>query len=256
MSPELLAGAIGLVVLAAGLLGLALQSVLPDSFTTGGPRDMIGAVAGMLVLLSALVMGLLIWTAYGVYAGQNAAVQTLAAKVLQLDLSLADYGPEAQPEREKLKEIISKTVDEVWGAGQGRAAFAARNFSAALQNLHNRDTALAALHPSTDAQKAALARADAATQSIAQSRLQMSFALSDPVSYPLIWIVAGWAALIFCGFGLTSKAHTMSVIMVFVGSLALATAFYLILDLSNPYEGLFRASSAPLEQVLAVLGRE
>ena len=35
-------------------------------------------------LLSALVLGLLIWTAYGVYAGQNTAIQTLAAKVLQL----------------------------------------------------------------------------------------------------------------------------------------------------------------------------
>ena len=39
------------------------------------------------------MLGLLIWTAYGVYAGQNLAVQTLAAKVLQLDLALADYGP-------------------------------------------------------------------------------------------------------------------------------------------------------------------
>jgi hypothetical protein len=30
----------------------------------------------------------------------------------------------------------------------------------------------------------------------------------------------------------------------------------LILDLSNPYDGLFRASPAPLEQALAVLGKE
>lgn len=176
--------------------------------------------------------------------------------MLELDLSLADYGPDAAAEREKLKEIVGKTVDEVWGSNLSRADFAADSFSAALQNLHARETALETLHPSTDAQKAAFASANTAVQSIAQSRLQMSFALSDPISYPLIWIVAGWAALIFCGFGLTSKAHTMSVIMVIVGALALSTAFYLILDLSNPYEGLFRASSAPLEQVLAVLGRE
>ena len=41
---------------------------------------MIGAVVGLLTLLSALVLGLLIWTAYGVYSGQSLAVQTLAAK--------------------------------------------------------------------------------------------------------------------------------------------------------------------------------
>ena len=30
----------------------------------------------------------------------------------------------------------------------------------------------------------------------------------------------------------------------------------MILDLSRPYTGLFRASPAPLEQVLAVMGKE
>ena len=69
---------------------------------TGGGKDMIGAVAGLLTLLSALVLGLLIWTAHGVYSGQNTAIQTLAAKVLQLDLALSDYGPEAKDVRVQL----------------------------------------------------------------------------------------------------------------------------------------------------------
>ncbi|HTZ66131.1 MAG TPA: hypothetical protein VMB83_01435, partial [Roseiarcus sp.] len=99
MSPGNFAFAVGVAVFAAGAAGLLLQRVLPEAFTTGGPRDMIGAVVGLLTLLSALTMGLLIWTAYGVYAGQNVAIQTLAAKVLQLDLALTDFGPEANPER-------------------------------------------------------------------------------------------------------------------------------------------------------------
>jgi hypothetical protein len=41
-----------------------------------------------------------------------------------------------------------------------------------------------------------------------------------------------------------------------VGALAVASAAYLILDLSSPYSGIFRASPAPLEQVLAVMGKE
>ena len=81
---------------------------------------MIGAVAGLLTLLCALVTGLLIWTAYGVYAGQNTAIQTLASKVLQLDLALADYGPEANPERLALRDRLSKTIDQVWGARERR----------------------------------------------------------------------------------------------------------------------------------------
>ncbi len=102
--------------------------MLPEKHTTGPTRDMIGAVVGLLTLLSALVLGLLIWTGYGVYAGQNAAVQGLAAKVLQLDLALSDYGPDAIPARKQLRDGLGKTIDEVWAADQTDANFAADQF--------------------------------------------------------------------------------------------------------------------------------
>ena len=241
---------------AGGALGLALQRILPDESTTGGPRDMIGAVVGLLTLLSALTMGLLIWTAYAVYAGQNAAIQNLAAKVLQLDLALSDYGPDALPVRKNLRDVVGKTVDEIWGAKATDADFAATNFAAAVRNLRDREKALADLHPSTDAQKDALAIANSTVDAIGQARLQMSFALASPVSYPLIMIVVGWGVFLFCGFGLMSKGHAMSLVAVIVGAIAVASAVYMILDLSSPYSGIFRASSAPLEQVLAVMGKE
>src|SRR5208282_6549491 len=150
MSPEKFALIVGLAVFAGGAIGLILQRILPENSTTGGPRDMIGAVVGLLTLLAALTMGLLIWTAYGVYAGQNVAIQTLAAKVLQLDLALADYGPEAKDVRAQLRQSLGKTIDEIWGSNESDANFVANNFAAALRNLRSRDAALTALHPSTD----------------------------------------------------------------------------------------------------------
>jgi hypothetical protein len=256
MSPERFAFLVGVAVFAGGAVGLILQRVLPEKFTTGGPRDMIGAVVGLLTLLSALVLGLLIWTAYGVYAGQNLAVQTIAAKVVQLDLALADYGPEAAPLRARLQQNLAKTIDEVWGANENDATFVAKNFSAAVASLRNRDKALAELQPSTDAQKQALASAIAAVTAIGQSRLQMSFALSSPVSYPLLLTVVAWAAFLFVGYGLMSKGNPMSIACGAVGAIAVASAVFLILDLSNPYSGALRTSPAPLEHVLAIMGKE
>ena len=256
MSPEKFALVVAIAVFAGGAIGLLLQRTLPESFTTEGPRDMIGAVVGLLTLLSALTMGLLIWTAYGVYAGQNAAIQSLAAKALQLDLALADYGPEAKNFRLQLRDGLGETIDAVWGANESDTNFAANGFAAALHNMRAREQALNAFHPSTDAQTHALAAAKATSEAIGQSRLQMSFALSNPVSYPLILIVVGWAVLLFCGFGLMSRGHAMSMVAIFVGACAAASAIYMILGLSSPYSGIFRASSAPLEQVLAVMGKE
>lgn len=76
-------------------------------------------------------MALLIWTAYGVYTGQNTAIQTLAAKVLQLDLALADHGPDANPQRARLRTAVGQATDDVWGARESGKDFIAENIAAA-----------------------------------------------------------------------------------------------------------------------------
>ena len=175
---------------------------------------------------------------------------------MQLDLALSDYGPEANAARAQLRDAVGKTVDQIWGASESDANFAANNFAAALQNMRGREKALAALHPSTDEQKQALASATATSDALAQARMQMSFALTAPVSYPLLLTVVGWVTCLFCGFGLMSRGTATSVVALAVGSVAVATAVLLIVELSTPYSGVFLASSAPLEQVLAVMGKE
>lgn len=256
MNSEAFAVTVLVVMFAGGLFGLVLQHHLPEKQTTGGSRDMVGAVVGLLTLLSALVTGLLIWTAYGVYAGQNAAIQALASKDLQLDLVLSDYGPEALPVRAQIRQALGKTIDQTWNADERDRNFVADNFAIAMQGMRSREKLLANLRPSTDEQKQALATAKSLSDAIAQARMQMSFALASPISYPLLLTVVGWVTLLFCGFGLMARGTTTAIVALVVGSIGVASAVLLILDLSNPYAGVFRASSAPLEQVLAVMGKE
>ncbi len=256
MSLEVFAAGVAIAMFVAGLLGLALQGRLPEHHTTGGSRDMIAAVVGLLTLLCALVTGLLIWTAYGVYSSQNTQIQALASKVMEFDLALSDYGPETNPARAQLRDGLGKTIDQIWGASESDANFVADNFAAALQNMRARQKALAALHPSTDEQKNALAAATSTSDALAQARMQMAFALTAPVSYPLLLIVVGWVVCLFCGFGLMARATVTSVAALAVGSIAVASAVLVILELSTPYSGVFRASAAPLEQALAVMGKE
>ncbi len=247
--------AVAAAVFASGLLGLALQRVLPERLTTGSASEMIGAVVGLLSLLSALTLGLLVWTAYGVYSGQNAAIQTLAAKVLQLDLALTDYGPDAEAGRTLLRQDFARTIDEVWGRPKSDKAFMAGAFAEAIANLRRRQAYLDQLTPATDAQRAALFAAQQTVEGIAQSRLQMAFALSNPISFPLVYTVVAWAVALFCGYGLKSRMSAMSAIALAGGALAVGSAAHLIVDLSSPYSGIFRASPAPLAQVLAFMGQ-
>jgi hypothetical protein len=256
MNPETFSLAVAVVIFASGLLGLALQRMLPEQHTTGPSRDMIGAVVGLLTLLCALVTGLLIWTAYGVYAGQNTAIQTMASKALQLDLALQDYGPETKADRMNVIDRVEKSIAEIWGRQTSNAAFAEDNFLAAAKFIRDPEKALGHFEPATDDQRQALARATAALDSVEQSRLQMAFALASPISYPLLLIVVGWVVFLFCGFGLMSKGAPMSIVALAVGAIAVASAVLLILDLSSPYLGIIRASPAPLEQALAIMKKQ
>jgi hypothetical protein len=240
---------VAVVTYCGGLVGLTLQTRLPEEFTTGKARDMISAIVGLLTFLSAVVTGLLIWTAYGVYASQNVAVQTFAARALQEDVALAEYGPEAAQGRQMLRDDLTKTIDQFWGP-RTDADIVSRNFRAAVDNLRARQAFLDSLHPATDTQKAALAAARQAVETIGQTRLQMSLALTSPLSYPLLCVLVGWATCLFCGFGLISGPHGMSFAALAVGVLAVSTAMYMIVDLSDPYSGLFQASSTPIERVM------
>src|SRR5208282_2676753 len=175
---------------------------------------------------------------------------------LQFDRALQDYGPEASGARAQLRQGLARAIDQVWGASESDRSFAANNFAAAIESQRKWEALLKSLNPSTDAQKQAIAVATSTIDSINQSRLQMSFALASPVSIPLVVIVVAWATLLFFGYGLLSGGNVMSYVVLATGALAVASAAYLILDLSGPYSGIFRASSAPLEQVLAVMGKE
>ena len=193
---EKFACAVALAVFAGGAIGLILQRLLPDEFTTGGPRDMIGAVVGLLTLLSALVLGLLIWTAFGVYSGQNLAVQTLAAKVLQLDLALTDYGPEASGGRALLRQELAKTLDAIWNANLSDSEFAAAQSSPRRSTICAIRTALLkSLDPSTDEAEAGAWRRRGRRSIRSASpgcRCRLRFTAPFPTRWSMSWSAGGW----------------------------------------------------------------
>ena len=110
------------VITAGGVIGLLLQRVLPERYTTDKARDMIGGVVGQLTLLLVLVNGLLIWTAYGVYSTQQTELQTLAARALEFDLEMRQYGPEADEARNILRTDLVWAHEQFWGDDVSRAA--------------------------------------------------------------------------------------------------------------------------------------
>lgn len=76
---------------------------------------------------------------------------------------------------------------------------------------------------------------------------------ASPVSFSLLTVVVVWASVLFCGFGVLSGANSTTVAALRLGAFAVASGIYLILDLSQPYSGLFRVPTAGLKQIIEAL---
>ncbi len=246
--------ATGVLAFAFGLGGLHLQRLLPEHHTSDRSRDMIGAIVGLFSLLLALALGTLIGSAFAFYSTQKSEVEMFATRAIQLDLALAEYGPETAVARTKMKETLQAVHDLVWGDGAGKTAPQGLALTSSLGHLRAMDEYIASLNPQTPAQREFATAASIDASWIEQTRILMSLQLVSPVSWPLLIIVISWALILFCGYGLLSRFNGTTVVALGFGAFAVASAVFLILELTEPFTGLFRLPAGTFEQMLASLG--
>ena len=91
---------------------------------------------------------------------------------------------------------------------------------------------LATLTPTTDAQKQALASANALAGQIEHRRIMMNLQVaSPPVSAGLVTILVIWAVILFFGMGLFAQSNGLVLSALTFGALCVAFAVFLILEL-------------------------
>jgi hypothetical protein len=66
--------------------------------------------------------------------------------------------------------------------------------------------------------------------------------------------VVCWAGALFFGNGLIAAPNVVTVVAHVAGALAIGSAVFLILELSQPYTGLIRLSPGGIDRLLQVLG--
>ena len=246
MKPILIAAAVLILTFGGGIVGLFLQRLLPEPHTSDRSRDMIGGVVGLLTLLLALVLGLLIWTAYGVFTTQQNELNLLSARALEFNLEMTQYGPDAKQARELLRTDLVWAHEQFWGDKEAMAAA----YNASYAHMGSMSSFLGSLQPTTDLQKQLLAAAGQHYASIGETRLLMSLQLTNPISWPLIITVTVWAFLLFWGFGMLSRINATTLTAMALGACSVASAIFLILELSEPYTSMIRISPAGLERVI------
>ena len=256
--PQLLAPlAVSLMIFictfAAAGFGMVLRKKLPDDHLREDSKDVIKLVMGLIATMAALVLGLLIASANSSYETQSGELKQVSATIVELDGILAQYGPEADEPRHRLRVAVSVAVDKIWsknGIRLGELAPAAIHADAA--GFYD---SIAKLSPNTEAQHFIQKRALEISGAIRQTRALMVEQINSSIPWPFLTVLVFWISMLFVGFGLFARANATVIVALLIGALSVSSAIFLILELNHPYLGLMRISGAPLRNALAQIGQ-
>jgi hypothetical protein len=242
--------ACAVLTFAASVLGMLLQGVVPGQVLTES-RGTVGAMVGLVTLLLALVLGLLVFTAFSVFTTQQSEAQSLGPVLIELDLALEHYGPEASQGRAGLRAALERSRARFFGdATRGPQPF---TFEETRATIHGQNSYFDSLEPSNDSQRQALASARDLAKKFAETQMLMARQLANPFPPFVLVVVVCWASALFLGNGLVAAPNVVTVCAHLAGAIAIGSAIFLILELSQPYVGIIRLSSAGLDRLIQVL---
>ena len=239
------------LILCGIFIGALLRTTLPEQHLSKESQDVVRLGVGLIATMAALVLGLLIASAKTSFDTQTSQVKQITANIILLDNLLAQYGPEARPIRQHMRDAIGPFADKIWSEKQhrSRAPFEA---NAASEQIY---VAIQSLSPNSDLQKSLQARAAQVSTDLAQTRMLLFVGSGDLIPTPFLGILIFWLVIIFASFSLFSKLNATVIAFLSLFGLSASCAIFLILELSKPFDGLMRIASEPLRAALVPLGR-
>jgi hypothetical protein len=241
---------VAVIVFASAMLGMLIRRKLPESHLSDETKGVVTLSMGVVGTLTALVLSLLIATASTTFNTRNQEITTLAANAIQLDRVLRRFGPDADDEREMLRNYMTMKLKDLFPQGRSKPVLENPKTIVLFEELEDR---LSAMEGHSPHQRWLLSRAQALTAAVSEVRwvLIEQDVLGIPV--PVLLVVLFWLCLLFVSFGLFAPPNATVRVVLFLCAVAVAGAIQTILDLSRPFEGVIRVSGEPLRHALAVI---
>jgi hypothetical protein len=236
-------------VFGGALAGLFLRTRLPDQHLQDDSKDIMKLGTGVVATMAALVLGLLVSSAKGSFERTSDEVTLGAAKIVQLNLALTQYGDETKEIRGRLRRYVEAVADAIASDEESRVM--EFRTSGSKTRGHDIEVAIRALVPQSEAQRELRSQALRLIQEWSANRSLLLLHQHSSVSTPLLVVVVAWFALIFLAFGLFSPRNGTVVATLFLCALAVSGALFLILEMDRPLDGMIRISDGATRNALS-----
>jgi hypothetical protein len=169
-----------------------------------------------------------------------------------LDRVLAAYGDEAQTARASLRTMVTRAINQLTPAEQGKSAAEATDPSR-QQGFPVFDD-IAALRPRDDRQRTLQSQAVNILMSLGHSRWLMYEQNTGGLSSTVLAVLTFWLCVLFLSYAIFAPANGTVVMSLLVSSASVSFSLFLICELYSPRSGMIHLSSAPLQTALQHLG--
>jgi hypothetical protein len=246
--------ALTLITLALALCGVYagrfLRGRLREGDLSSDTKDFVKVVVAFMTTMAALLLSLQLSSSKTSFDAQELQVVEVSSQVLFLDRALAHSGPGAATARATLHDVVAGMVQRSWPvAFRGGARLQTPPGAYALYDNINK------VKPVNGSQQFAKARALETAVVVGKSLRLISQEGSSSTTLPLLSVEISWITVIFIFFGLLSPSNRTALTALVLSAFVVASAIFLIAEMSSPFTGIIRISAAPLQEALTQIGQ-
>lgn len=235
-----------------------------ESYTGAGALESMNLIISFLVTITAIVIGLLINATKSFLDATQQHWAMLAGQLVRLDQSLLNYGAEAEPLRRQLQSFTAAGIANSWRADTIPASVSYPDVRTlprdeakqVLSELLNRiEFAIIRLKPSDPLHERLAADCFEQYIEFARARWSLLLAPQNSLPIPFLRMLIAWLMVIFVSFGFRAPANPLVVTMIVLSAATLSSMIFAVVDIVNPYQGLYNISSKNMHQALDAMLR-
>jgi hypothetical protein len=252
------------ILCASSIVGFFIHFRLPERHRSAQSMALVQLAISLLVTFTAIVLGLLTTS---VKAGFDTAYNARgedAAQLAQMDRCLRDYGPETAPIRAQLRSYAAAVIASTWPDELPPKGVTYPNTAdmpltgevPVLGDLIN-DIGLEtrSLQPKDGLHQTMMAACVQQYHDLMQARWKVIEGARGSITPAFYWVLVFWLALLFGTFCLTAPPNPMVVTVIALCALSVTVVVFVILDMDEPYGGLFGVPSTSMRNALADMMR-
>lgn len=253
MSPPAVSLILLAVVFGGALTGMWLRGVLPAHHLADDTRDVVKLATALIATVTAMVLGLLVSSSKGNFDRFDDELTQNAARIVMLDRTLEEIGPQAEDIRATMRADYARRIDMLFSRDATARDGVDGQF--AMPQEEAVEGRLLALPVQGPAQQGLQARAVALNAEIDMTRTLIHAQREDSIPVVLLLVLGTWLTIIFTTFGLFAPPNAVAVGALLACAASAAGAVFLMLEMNSPFTGLIVLSDAPMRDALQFLGQ-